>query len=591
MKKDENKQINSKIGGQAVIEGVMMRGSNSLSICVRDADGNLRTTARRPKKPSAFSTAMRKIPVLRGIWAFGGSLSQGVPTLMDSAEVYGEEEPTKFEKWLAEKFKIDLMDIVMAIAVVLGVGLAVGLFFILPSLVSGWISDYFGMTATGRSAVEGGARLVIFVGYIVSTALVSDVKRVYMYHGAEHKTINCFEKGLDLTVENVRDCSTYHNRCGTSFMFFVILLSIVVSSVIQVENEFYRILTRLAFLPLLAGLAYELIVFLANHDSWILYPLRVPGMLMQKITTKVPDDGMIEVAITAFKECQKYDADETLAPYDNLTFKYVKDLKSKYIPRLEKIGALECELYWMLCHILKTSRGELTDELKVTKKDCEKLEKIMVAREKHKPLDYILGVSNFYGRDFVVNEAVLIPRPETELLCETVASEVGDNEKTVLDIGTGSGVIAVTVAKMSSAKITASDISNSAIAVAKGNAEKNEAEVEFILSDVFENIQGKFDIIVSNPPYIAESEKKTLTKEVLSEPHTALFAGDGGLAIYKKIIEGAKDHLTENGKLYFEIGYTQGKAICEILEQHGFKGEILKDYSGNDRIVIGEINV
>ncbi len=590
MKKDNKQQINSSIGGQAVIEGVMMRGKNSLAICVRDGDGNLRTTARRPKQPSEFAKKMKKVPVVRGIFAFCGSLSMGVPTLMDSAEVFGEEEPTKFEKWLAEKLKIDLMSIVMAIAVVLGVGLAVGLFFILPSLISGWVSNYFGMTAAGRGAVEGGARLLIFISYILLTSLVSDVKRVYMYHGAEHKTINCFEKGLDLTVENAKSCSAYHNRCGTSFMFFVILLSIVVSSVIQVEGEVLRILTRLAFLPLLAGLAYELIVFLANHNSLLLYPLRVPGILMQKITTKEPEDDMLEVAIIAFKECQKYDADETLKPYDNLTFKYVSDLREKYIPRLEKISAEACELDWILCHVLKTGRGEILEKTKVEKKLCERIEKIIVRREKREPLDYILGVSHFYAREFFVNSSVLIPRPETELLCEKVFEKASENAS-VLDIGTGSGAIAITVAKETGAKVTASDISARAIETAKRNAVKHGAEIEFILSDVFENIDGVFDIIVSNPPYIAESERADLSKEVLREPHTALFADENGLAVYRKIIQNAKAHLSENGVLMFEIGYTQGDALCKLLAENGFKGEIYKDYAGLDRIVIGEINV
>ncbi|MFI3168054.1 MAG: peptide chain release factor N(5)-glutamine methyltransferase [Bacillota bacterium] len=590
MKKEKTGQINSSIGGQAVIEGVMMRGKNSLCICVRDGDGNLRTTARRPKKPSKTAARMRKIPVLRGIWAFCGSLSQGVPTLMDSAEVFGEEEPTKFEKWLSAKLKIDLMSIVMALAVILGVGLAVGLFFILPSLISGWVADYFGMNATARGAVEGGARLVIFVGYILLTSLVSDVKRVYMYHGAEHKTINCFERGLDLTVENAKSCSAYHNRCGTSFMFFVILLSIIVSSIIQVDNEFLRILTRLAFLPLLAGLAYELIVFLANHDHWILYPLRVPGILMQKITTKEPDESMLEVALISFKECQKYDADETLKPYDNLTFKYVSDLREKYLPRLEKISAESCEFDWMICHLLKISRGEIQDKTKVVKKNCEKLDKIMARREKHEPLDYILGVSAFYGREFIVNKSVLIPRPETELLCEEVIKSAKDCSS-ALDIGTGSGVIAITLALETSMKITACDISEPAIAVAKRNVAKHGVDVEFILSDVFENVEGTFDIIVSNPPYIADSEKSTLTKEVLSEPHTALFADNNGLAIYEKIIANAKNHLNANGKLMFEIGYNQADAISKVLNENGFSATVLKDYAGCDRIVIGEINV
>ena len=613
MKNKQDKQINSKIGGQAVLEGVMMRGENSIALAVRDPKGEIRVSVKRPKS-SAATKKIRKIPLLRGIWSFGASMTQGTKTLLDSAEVFGEEEPSKFENWLSKKFKIDLMNVVITISLILGLALSIALFILIPSYGSKWIADATNMTSLGRSGVEGGIRLVVFIAYIVLTALVPDVKRVYMYHGAEHKTLNCFEKGLDMTVENTKTCKRFHNRCGTSFMFFVILLSILVFSFLDFEgNELLRIVSRIAFLPILAGLSYEMILFLAKHDWKILYLLRVPGILMQKITTKNPDDKMLEVALVAFNEAARFDADLSLDEYDNLTFKYFSQIKEKYLPRLEKIQGEECELYFMVCHLQNIKRSEIGPETKITKKEQDQIALYIIEREKRIPLWYILGKTNFYGFDFAVSPKVLIPRPETEQLIEQILAKISkmeeteeneenqstekvdvikvENFKSCLEIGTGSGAIAVTLALKTDMEITASDISHEALEIAKENAKNNSADVNFILSDVYENINGKFDIIISNPPYIDIEEKSSLSPEVLTEPHIALFAENHGLAIYEKIVENAENHLNKNGLLFFEIGHTQGDEIKNILYKHGFVATVLKDYAQLDRIVIGEKNV
>ena len=311
----EKKVKKTSIGGQAVLEGVMMRGKTGIATAVRDSDGTIRIEAERitpPEKQNKFL----KLPIIRGVVNFFSSLVVGTKILMRSAEVYGgddEEEPSKFEKWLAKTFKIDVMDVVLFFGVALGLVFSIALFFILPTILGNLFGKAFPDLRVVRNLIEGLIRIAIFIGYILFTSLLKDIKRTYMYHGAEHKTITCYEKGLDLTVENVKKCRRVHDRCGTTFMFFVMIVSILVYSVFGAifpqinENIWLRILSRVVLLPLIAGLSYELLKLLAKTDSPLVLPLKLPGLLLQKLTTKEPDDGMMEVAIAAFEKVLKMD--------------------------------------------------------------------------------------------------------------------------------------------------------------------------------------------------------------------------------------------------------------------------------------------
>ena len=221
---------------------------------------------------------------------------------MDSAKMYGEdafadEEPTKFEKWLAKTFGKSVENIAITVALVLGVALAVGLFVLLPQLISSMI---FGQTKSlWRSLVEGVLRVGIYIGYLFGCSCIKDMKRLFMYHGAEHKCINCIEHGLPLTVENVRNSSRQHKRCGTSFLFFVLAISIILLLLIRVESPLMRVVVRIALLPVIAGVSYEVLKLAGNSDNPVVNLLSKPGMAIQKMTTSEPDDGMIEVAIQA----------------------------------------------------------------------------------------------------------------------------------------------------------------------------------------------------------------------------------------------------------------------------------------------------
>ena len=315
------------VGGQAVLEGIMMKGKEKYSIAVRREDGSISLSEH-------YHTSVRKkhkilnIPILRGIVGFAESMVLNFKTLSISAEQYGgleDAEPeTKFEKWLTEKLGDKLMGIIMGIAMVFGVVLALGLFFLLPTYITKgieWlIKDSLGIW---RSAVEGIIKILIFVLYILAVSLMKDIKRTFEYHGAEHKTIFCYESGEDLTVENVKKHRRYHPRCGTSFIFVVLIISILINSLpfVPWDNPLLRMLFKMLLLLPTVGISFEFIMFAGKHDNIITRFFSFPGLLMQRITTKEPDDSQIEVAIVALKSSLPNEFPDFVHhdPHDDLT--------------------------------------------------------------------------------------------------------------------------------------------------------------------------------------------------------------------------------------------------------------------------------
>ena len=247
-------------------------------------------------------------PLIRGVVNFGSSMVNGVKALMYSADFFPEEEsePSKFDLWLEKKLGSEkLQQVVVSLSVVLGVLFSVGLFFLLPTFLAGLIPG-LKERAVLRCLLEGVIRIAIFLGYMILISRMKDMRRVFSYHGAEHKTIRCYEAQLPLTVENVRPQTRLHPRCGTSFLFVVIIISILVSavfsSIFPISNTFLRMLSRLAMLPFIVAIAYEFNRLVGRHDNWLTKILTAPGMWFQLFTTNEPDDSMIEVAITAMKE-------------------------------------------------------------------------------------------------------------------------------------------------------------------------------------------------------------------------------------------------------------------------------------------------
>lgn len=304
----------TSIGGQALIEGIMMQNPDGrAAVSVRCPDGTIDTEEIKVKH---IKDKIKFLgwPMIRGIVNYVESMMFGYKCLMMSAEKSGledieesEENMSKLDKWLNEHINKKVMGVLTAVASVIGVALAFLLFFYLPTVAVDFINKLAGDTLDNfRALFEGIIRMVIFVVYIALVSLMKDIRRTFMYHGAEHKTIFCYESGLDLTVENVKKQSRFHPRCGTSFIFVIIIISVILSSALSIftdlrDNTLIWMIVKIMILPIVTGLSYEFIRYAGKHDNLFVKILAAPGLWMQRLTTKEPDDDMIEVALEAFK--------------------------------------------------------------------------------------------------------------------------------------------------------------------------------------------------------------------------------------------------------------------------------------------------
>ena len=309
----------TKVGGQAIIEGLMMRGSRAIAVAIREPSGNIHLSIEPLKVPGKW----KKIPILRGIVSFFDSLITGTSIMMDGADVLeklereqgraADEEPDKLEKWLNEKFGEDkAMDIMLGFSVVLAVIFAVGVFILLPTFIMNLIKKAGLNNVVLLNLCEGLIRIVMFIIYVSAISKMEDIKRVFQYHGAEHKTIHCYENGLELTPENAQTFYTLHPRCGTSFLMFVMIISLLVFSLFGWPDLKTRILTRLLCIPLIAGISYEILQFTGRHDGKLVQILSLPGIMLQKLTTAEPDLKQLEVAIAAMKAVLPSHEDQSL---------------------------------------------------------------------------------------------------------------------------------------------------------------------------------------------------------------------------------------------------------------------------------------
>lgn len=295
-----NSKKKTSIGGQALIEGIMMRGPVLTSMATRMPDGSIDVETWNTHKGSKTPWT-RKTPFIRGIFNMVDSMVVGYHCLMKSAEKAGvEEEPTKFDKWLEKKLGHNMMKVLGGFAAVLGVALAAVLFIFIPTGLSSILKPLIG-TGVGLSLIEGLIKVIILVGYMWLCSRMKDMRRVFEYHGAEHKSVACYEAGLPLTVENVRPQRRFHPRCGTSFLFLVVFISIIVGSFISWDNPAIRMLLKLALIPVVVGISYELIKLAGRSDGILTRIISAPGMWLQHITTCEPDDGQIECAIAALE--------------------------------------------------------------------------------------------------------------------------------------------------------------------------------------------------------------------------------------------------------------------------------------------------
>lgn len=585
------------------MEGVMMMGKTSYCTAVRDPEGNIQVEKKRINR-SKSAVRASKIPFVRGVVNMFGSLFRGTKALMRSSEVYAssDDEPGRIEKWFAEKFKTDLMSVISVIGVILGFALAVFFFMWLPRILVRALDKYLWKTLLGSPweyVMLGLFKILIFLAYLGLIMILKDIRRLYEYHGAEHKTINCYEKGLELTPENVMSCSRLHDRCGTSFLFIVILINIVLLGVVSwalkvssIKIYALQVLANIGvevvLLPVIAAISYEILKFFAHFHGPVSKIFKSPGYLLQKVfTTREPDEQMVQVAIAAFNAAMEMDADPEMKEETFITGGLLPKMLAETKKKFAENGIDESDAEWIYSLTLGMPRSELTEQRMVKPGETREIYDIVEKRLTGRPLWYIIGDVEFYDCTIKVDERALIPRPETEILAQQVVNSVENGDK-VLDMCTGSGCIAVSVAKHLKGKkvtITAADVSDAAIMLATENANLNSVNINFLQSDLFSHVHGRFNLIVCNPPYIKSGEIASLQSEVRDfEPRIALDGGDDGLDFYRRLAKEVTRYITRGGLLMLEVGEGQAEDVLKLFDKREY-AMVVKDFAGVDRFL------
>ena len=535
------------VGGQAVIEGVMMRGSKGLATAVRTPSGKVEVDMKNVK-PLTKRYKFLNIPFIRGIFILIDSLIVGIKTLNYSASFFEEdEEESKFELWLKKKLgDKGANDLIVTGTMMFSLLLSVGLFVGIPTVLAA-LFKRFGLHPIALNLIESVIRVGILILYMYLVSKLDDIYRVFQYHGAEHKTIFCYENEEKLTVENVKKYSRFHPRCGTNFLFLTMFVSIIVFSLTGWGGVIQRIILRVLLMPFVAGITYELIKWLGKTDSKL---------------------GKIKEGADILKEVS---IDTYILDSQLLLGKVVNKDK----------------LY------LITNRDE-----EVSKKSEKEYFELIQKRKDKMPIKYILKSAEFMGLDFNVEEGVLIPRPDTEILVEETLKYIPkDKDMNVCDLCCGSGAIGIALASFrENINIDLIDYYDTPKKVTESNIVKHNLKerAKFIKSDLLKVVihqNKKYDILVSNPPYIKEEVISTLMEDVKDyEPHTALSGGQDGLVFYRRIVEESSKVLGEDGILAFEIGHDQGEEVKDLMINNGYNDiKVIKDLAGLDRVVIGTL--
>ena len=576
------------VGGQAVIEGVMMRGSKGMATAVRKEDGNIEVEVRKIT-PITKKYKILNMPFIRGGFILIDSLIQGIKSLNYSASFFEDTEPSAFEDWLKKKFGDKSNDVIITFTMFISFILSAFLFIAIPTGVASLFSK-LNISSIGLNMIEAAIRIGILLLYMWGISKLDDIYRLFQYHGAEHKTIFCYESGEPLKVENVKKYSRFHPRCGTNFLFLIMFVSIIVFAFTGWGSFFERLLLRIILIPVVSGITYELIKWLGKSDNKLAKIIAAPGLKLQEITTREPDDSQIEVAIRSLRAAEGL-------PEEEMTITELLDEGTKILLNVDKENArLDATL--LLGYIIGRDRLYILThgEENINNNDKKKYLELIEKRKLKMPIKYILGSCEFMGLDFDVEEGVLIPRGDTEILVEEVLNHIDDDEKLdVCDLCSGSGAIGISLAHYRrNINVDEIDYFEKPEKITIKNIKKHKLEdrIRFIKSDLLKVVideDKKYDIIVSNPPYIKEEEIRTLMDDVKRyEPHSALSGGEDGLIFYRRIVNESKILLKGKGILAFEIGHDQGDEVKTLMEENNFKDvRVIKDLAGHDRVVIG----
>lgn len=579
------------VGGQAIIEGVMMRGSKGLATSIRTPSGKIEVNVKKTK-PITKKYKFLNIPIIRGAVVLIDSLIVGIKTLNYSASFFEEdEEESKFDIWLKEKLgDKGANDLLVTFTMMISLLVAAGLFLGIPTAIASLFKNT-GISSVALNLIEAIIRIAILITYMFLISKLDDIYRVFQYHGAEHKTIFCYEADEKLTVENVRKFGRLHPRCGTNFLFLTMLVSVILFSLTGWGGFWQRLILRIVLMPIVAGITYEIIKWLGRTESKLGKIIAYPGLKLQELTTKEPDDAQLEVAIESLKAAEGIEYKKKIG---ELLIDGNKILKEANIDTY----ILDTQL--LLGKVLGKDKLYLitNKEEEVSKFKEREFYSLIEKRKNKMPISYILKTTEFMGLDLHIEEGVLIPRGDTEILVEeTLKFMDEDKEYEVCDLCCGSGAIGISIAHFrENTKVDLIDYYDVPEKVTKRNIVKQKLSnrAKFIKSDLLNEVinqQKKYDILVSNPPYIKEEVIDTLMEDVKDyEPHTALSGGNDGLDFYRRIVDDSDKILKENGILAFEIGHDQGEEVSNLMIEKGYKNvRVVKDLAGLDRVVIGNI--
>lgn len=579
------------VGGQAIIEGVMMRGAKGLATAVRTPNGEIEVKVKRTT-PITKKYKILNIPIIRGAATLIDSLIIGINTLNYSASFFEEdEEESKFDAWLKNKLgDKGANDLIITLTMMVSFFVAVGLFLGIPTAIAS-IFKGIGLSPILLNLIESAIRIAILITYMYFISKLDYIYRIFQYHGAEHKTILCYEAEEKLTIENVKKFGRLHPRCGTNFLFLTMIVSIILFTLTGWGGFWQRLILRIVLMPLVAGITYELIKWLGRTESKLGKFIAYPGLKLQELTTKEPDDEQLEVAIKSLMAAEGIEYKKTIG---ELLIDGNKILKEA------NIDTYILDVQLLLGKVLGKDKLYLitNKEEEVSKIKEKEFYKLINQRKDKMPIKYILKSAEFMGLEFQVEEGVLIPRGDTEILVEETLKFIKNERKyDICDLCCGSGAIGISIAYLKeNTNVDLIDYYEIPEKVTKKNIRKHnlDSRANFIKSDLLKepiSMNKKYDILVSNPPYIKDEVIETLMDDVKKyEPHTALSGGEDGLYFYKKIIDDSNKILKDNGVLAFEIGHDQGKEVSDLMVEKGYKNiRVIKDLAGHDRVVIGEI--
>ena len=579
------------VGGQAIIEGVMMRGAKGLATAVRTPNGEIEVKVKRTT-PITKKYKILNIPIIRGAATLIDSLIIGINTLNYSASFFEEdEEESKFDAWLKNKLgDKGANDLIITLTMMVSFFVAAGLFLGIPTAIAS-IFKGIGLSPILLNLIESAIRIAILITYMYFISKLDYIYRIFQYHGAEHKTIFCYEAEEKLTIENVKKFGRLHPRCGTNFLFLTMIVSIILFTLTGWGGFWQRLILRIVLMPLVAGITYELIKWLGRTESKLGKFIAYPGLKLQELTTKEPDDEQLEVAIKSLMAAEGIEYKKTIG---ELLIDGNKILKEA------NIDTYILDVQLLLGKVLGKDKLYLitNKEEEVSKIKEREFYRLINQRKDKMPIKYILKSAEFMGLEFQVEEGVLIPRGDTEILVEETLKFIKNERRyDICDLCCGSGAIGISIAYLKeNTNVDLIDYYEIPEKVTKKNIRKHnlDSRTNFIKSDLLKepiSMNKKYDILVSNPPYIKDEVIETLMDDVKKyEPHTALSGGEDGLYFYKKIIDDSNKILKDNGVLAFEIGHDQGKEVSDLMVEKGYKNiRVIKDLAGHDRVVIGEI--